>query len=128
VRPASTERRRGKASRHPPFELTVYFSSHFIHGKLGHCERTCGDSRRAQQTGSVGSTGREATAFARNETGSPIMFSPNYGAASSHIQTLMAEREDFLAVNRTQAIKIKALEEVQHSANWLASLLSDAVR
>jgi hypothetical protein len=40
------------------------------------------------------------------------MFSPNYGAASSHIQTLMAEREDFLAVNRTQAVKIKKLEEV----------------
>jgi hypothetical protein len=45
------------------------------------------------------------------------MFSPNYGAASSHIQTLMAEREDFLAVNRTQAAKIKKLEEVTDDAH-----------
>ena len=41
------------------------------------------------------------------------MFSqPNYGAASTHIQTLMAEREDFLAVNKRQAARIKELEEV----------------
>ena len=38
------------------------------------------------------------------------MFQPNYGAASSHIETLMSEREDFIEVNMQQAARIKALE------------------
>mmetsp|Transcript_8351 Transcript_8351/g.26475 ORF Transcript_8351/g.26475 Transcript_8351/m.26475 type:complete len:140 (-) Transcript_8351:138-557(-) len=38
------------------------------------------------------------------------MFAPDYGAASSHIKTLMSEREDFVAANRLQAARISELE------------------
>ena len=40
------------------------------------------------------------------------MFSPNYGAASSHIEKLMAEREDFVAAAKSQAHRIKDMEAV----------------
>lgn len=38
------------------------------------------------------------------------MFAPNYGAATAHIQQLMTEREEFIEVNKTQALRIQALE------------------
>ena len=38
------------------------------------------------------------------------LFTPNYGAASSHIAELTAERDDFIEVNRTQAARIRHLE------------------
>lgn len=38
------------------------------------------------------------------------LFTPNYGAASSHIEELMREREDFVEANRTQAARIQQLE------------------
>ena len=38
------------------------------------------------------------------------LFSPNYGAAQTHITELMAEREDFLAANKAQAARIANLE------------------
>ena len=39
------------------------------------------------------------------------LFTPNYGLASSHIQQLMAERDDFLQASKSQAARIKELEE-----------------
>ena len=38
------------------------------------------------------------------------LFAPNYGAAQTHINELMAEREDFLAANKAQAARIASLE------------------
>ena len=38
------------------------------------------------------------------------MFGPNYGAAQSHIEELMKEREDFLSASRAQATRIAELE------------------
>ena len=38
-------------------------------------------------------------------------FTPNYGAASSHIAELVKERDDFLEASRFQAARIQALEK-----------------
>lgn len=40
------------------------------------------------------------------------LFTPNYGAASSHIAELTAERDDFIDANRTQAARIRHLEQL----------------
>ena len=44
------------------------------------------------------------------------MFGPNYGAAQSHIQELMKERDDFLEASRAQAARISELEAALASA------------
>lgn len=44
------------------------------------------------------------------------MFEPNYGEANKHIEMLMAEREDFVNANKTQAVRIKELKAELASA------------
>ena len=39
-----------------------------------------------------------------------LMFGPNYGAAQSHIEELMREREDFIQASKAQARRVAELE------------------
>ena len=56
------------------------------------------------------------------------LFTPNYGAASSHIAELMKERDDFIDASRHQAARIQELEQEKVSLQELNATLEEQLQ